>query len=272
MNRDFKGVWIPKEIWLNTELTLLEKVILIEIDSLDNEDNCTAGNEYLANFCQCSERKISEAISKLVSLGFIEIISFNGRNRKLKSLMRARSLNSMQSSKNCEADLQNLRANNIDNNNIHTNTNVLVSTEADEQNFLIQEPTTVKKPKKNLYAKCMDAIDEFTDDEEVRSKLKEFLEVRLERKDTPLGIKAFEAILKKLRTLTESKAECLKIIQQSIDRSYLSFFPLMNRQTYKKKTGKDVEIMTLQGDAVKVSDVEKEEMRRLVESGEIEEY
>lgn len=162
---------------------------------------------------------------------------------------------------------------NISNTKINnTNTNVLVSTEADEQSFLIQEPTTVKKPKKNLYAKCMDAIDEFTDDEEVRSKLKEFLGVRLERKDTPLGIKAFEAILKKLRTLTESKAECLQIIQQSIDRSYLSFFPLMNRQTYKKKTGKDVEIMTLQGDAVKVSDVEKEEMRRLVESGEIEEY
>lgn len=38
MNRDFKGVWIPKEIWLSTELTLQEKVMLVEIDSLDNED------------------------------------------------------------------------------------------------------------------------------------------------------------------------------------------------------------------------------------------
>ena len=36
-NRDFKGVWIPKDIWLNENLTMLEKVILIEIDSLDNE-------------------------------------------------------------------------------------------------------------------------------------------------------------------------------------------------------------------------------------------
>lgn len=25
-NRDFKGVWIPKDIWLNEELTLIEKV------------------------------------------------------------------------------------------------------------------------------------------------------------------------------------------------------------------------------------------------------
>ena len=28
-NRDFKGVWIPKEIWLNEELTMLEKVIFV---------------------------------------------------------------------------------------------------------------------------------------------------------------------------------------------------------------------------------------------------
>lgn len=258
MNRDFKGVWIPKEVWLNRELDLTEKALLIEIHSLDNEFHCIASNEYFADFLNCSVSTITRAIKHLKDLGFIES-DFDGRVRKLRVVKLTK-----QSSQIDEH-------NNITN-NIHTNTNVLVSTEADEQSFLFQEPTTVKKPKKNLYAKCVDAIDEFTDDEEVRSKLKEFLGVRLERKDTPLGIKAFEAILKKLRTLTESKAECLKIIQQSIDRSYLSFFPLMNRQTYKKKTGKDVEIMTLQGDAVKVSDVEKEEMRRLVESGEIEEY
>ena len=34
--RDFKGVWIPKEIWLSTDLKVMEKLILVEIDSLDN--------------------------------------------------------------------------------------------------------------------------------------------------------------------------------------------------------------------------------------------
>ena len=48
-NRDFKGVWIPKEIWLNTDLSIIEKVLLVEIDSLDNSDRgCFASNEYLA--------------------------------------------------------------------------------------------------------------------------------------------------------------------------------------------------------------------------------
>ena len=37
-NRDFKGVWIPKEIWLRKDLNALDKMIFAEIDSLDNEN------------------------------------------------------------------------------------------------------------------------------------------------------------------------------------------------------------------------------------------
>lgn len=87
-NRDFKGVWIPKDIWLNENLTMLEKVILIEVDSLDNEDHCVAGNEYLSQFCQCSEWKVSTAIKKLQELGYIEIISFDGRHRRIRSCLK----------------------------------------------------------------------------------------------------------------------------------------------------------------------------------------
>ena len=76
MERDFKGIWIPKEIWLSTELTMLEKVILVEIDSLDNENHCTASNEYLAEFCNCSQSKISKAIKHLTDLGLIELLNF----------------------------------------------------------------------------------------------------------------------------------------------------------------------------------------------------
>ena len=35
--RDFKGIWIPKDIWLSKELSLMEKVLFVEIHSLDNE-------------------------------------------------------------------------------------------------------------------------------------------------------------------------------------------------------------------------------------------
>lgn len=112
--RDFKGVWIPKEVWLDSRLTALEKVILVEIDSLDIEDKgCFASNEYIATFCQCSIRKVTDAISKLLKIGYLYTQSFDGRQRVLKSTLAN---SARQTSKNCEADTQNLPQNNIDNN------------------------------------------------------------------------------------------------------------------------------------------------------------
>ena len=43
-NRDFKGIWIPKDIYLSKELNWTDKLLLIEIDSLDNENHCMASN------------------------------------------------------------------------------------------------------------------------------------------------------------------------------------------------------------------------------------
>ena len=46
--RDFKGVWIPKHIWLTDDLGWTEKMLLVEIDSLDREHGCFASNEHIA--------------------------------------------------------------------------------------------------------------------------------------------------------------------------------------------------------------------------------
>ena len=72
--RDFKGIWISKQIWLDKKLNALDKVILSEIDSLDStEEGCYASNEYLADFCQCSPSKVSSSISKLIELNYIYV-------------------------------------------------------------------------------------------------------------------------------------------------------------------------------------------------------
>lgn len=112
-NRDFKGVWIPKEIWLNKELSALDKIIYAEIDSLDGENGCTASNEYLATFCDCSVTKVSLAISKLTEMGFIYVESFNGRRRVLKSRLLK---NERQTLKNLKADFKKVNTIKIDDN------------------------------------------------------------------------------------------------------------------------------------------------------------
>ena len=83
--RDFKGVWIPKEIWLNTDLSIIEKVLLVEIDSLDNSDRgCFASNEYLAKFVQLSESRVAHIISDLKKRKYLIVVFTDGRNRGLK--------------------------------------------------------------------------------------------------------------------------------------------------------------------------------------------
>lgn len=112
--RDFKGVWIPRVVWLDERLNALDKIILIEIDSLDStERGCFASNRYIADFCQCSESKVSHSISKLTKLGYIFTKSFDGRQRELKSCL---SFFTNQPCKICEADLQKMNAINKENN------------------------------------------------------------------------------------------------------------------------------------------------------------
>ena len=112
--RGFKGIWIPAEVWLDERLNPLEKVILMEIDSLDCGDKgCYASNEYIAGFCQCSESKVAHAVTRLVELGYVSRKSFDGRQRILQSRLAKFA---RQNSKVCKADVQNLQESNIDSN------------------------------------------------------------------------------------------------------------------------------------------------------------
>ena len=93
---------------------MLEKGILTEIDSLDNEENgCFASNEYIAKFCQCSETKVSTAIKKLIELDYLYVKNFDGRIRILKSRL---SNFERQTINNLKSEFKNFKDNNIINN------------------------------------------------------------------------------------------------------------------------------------------------------------
>ena len=72
-NRAFKGVWISKDIWLAKDLGWSEKLLLVEIDSLDGEQGCFASNEYLANFFGLSKDRISKMVTSLKKKGYITV-------------------------------------------------------------------------------------------------------------------------------------------------------------------------------------------------------
>ena len=70
--REFKGIWIPKEIWLDENLSIQEKVLMAEIDSFEYADGCYASNSYFGRFLGLSPSRVSGIISKLISDGFLE--------------------------------------------------------------------------------------------------------------------------------------------------------------------------------------------------------
>jgi hypothetical protein len=84
--RDFKGVWIPREIWISEQLSLMEKVLFVEIHSLDNERGCFASNKHFADFFGVSDRQIRTYIGTLKAKGFISVVIRNRNERVMRAI------------------------------------------------------------------------------------------------------------------------------------------------------------------------------------------
>ena len=113
MERGFKGIWISAEVWLDERLTALDKMILAEITSLDTGEGCYASNKYLAEFCGCKEIKVSNSVTKLKEIGYLELVKFDGRQRILKSCLTKKI---RQTYKKDKADLQKNKVSTLNNN------------------------------------------------------------------------------------------------------------------------------------------------------------
>ena len=74
MENTFKGVWIPSQIWRDKNLSLQEKCLLVEINSLSKDSTCYATNAHFAEFIGLNITRISQIISSLKMKGYINIL------------------------------------------------------------------------------------------------------------------------------------------------------------------------------------------------------
>lgn len=78
--RGFKGLFIPRNIYLSSELKPMEKMLLGEIDALDDPENgCFASNAHFSDFLGVSERYVRKMISNLEHLGLVRVDGGYGR-------------------------------------------------------------------------------------------------------------------------------------------------------------------------------------------------
>lgn len=88
MERIVKGIWIPIEIWQDTDLSWNEKILLMEIDSFTSKGkDCHISNEYIAELLGVSTRWASQCLSHLVDLGYVKVVRQDGRARYLESTL-----------------------------------------------------------------------------------------------------------------------------------------------------------------------------------------
>ena len=239
-NRDFKGVWIPKEIWLNLELSMIEKGIFTEISSLDGENHCYATNEYLAEFCQCSTATVTRAVKHLIDLGLIEQTAFNGRNRVLKISNKCVP-NQIDEAASSKCVTNNIINNIINNKSTLSKDNVLNDAEISEHDY--SDTVIPEKPRrKNLYQKCLEMIYEFTNDGKLTELLIQYLNLLIEKSKNefkPLYANQFKGMLNRLDEICKD-GHYGDVVQQSIQKGYIGFFPVnsYSKQTYVPDTNK----------------------------------
>jgi hypothetical protein len=109
----------------------MEKLLLVEIDSLDAEKGCFASNDYFAKFFQLSKSRISDLIGQLVSKGYITtFLLYEGKQVKRREITMVIPIRKFEGGirKTEEGYSENAQDNNtLVNNTISNNTNKLYS-------------------------------------------------------------------------------------------------------------------------------------------------
>lgn len=216
--RDFKGIWIPKEVWLDDRLNALDKIILAEIDSLDSSDKgCWASNKHIAEFCQCSETKVSTAISKLIKFGYIYVQNFDGRQRELKSRLANFE---RQPLKNCKADTQNLKGSNTYNNTLNN--------------------TTKERKKESSYDEILSSVE----NDDLRELYLEYIKMRKMIK-APMTDRALTMLINKVNELEpHSIGNQKKMLEIAIMNNWKSVYPLRDTEKSDNVQGKQLSTQT----------------------------
>lgn len=258
--RDFKGVWIPKMIYLDENLSWTEKILLVEIDSLDGERGCFALNEHFATHLGISKDRVSKLINGLVEKGYLtsEIIY-----RENSKIIKSRILHTTigYSRKQLEGIGENNYTPPGENNQ--------------ENNTLINNTTNntfnIKKEKKKTEYDLL--IDDYTFDEKLKETLYDFIKMRKSIK-SPMTTKALKLLMGKLEKLAFGNTDKkIAILEQSIMNSWKGVFEIKEgnygNNTYTKDTS-NYQGVKRQADIHAPGAPTAEELRRAEEDGEFE--
>lgn len=164
-DRDFKGIWIPKEVWLSDALSMQEKLFYVEIDSLDNDNGCFASNAHFASFFDISKGRCTQIIKSLEAKKLITInLEYKGKQVVRRLIRVVNKLNTPLSNLK-HPYLENAEDNNTSINNTVNNTKEVTTSKNSEDSirlalYLYKNITKInpsfRQPNINNWAKDID--------------------------------------------------------------------------------------------------------------------
>ena len=209
LQREFKGIWIPADIWLSKELSIQEKVMLAEISSFEKNGKCFASNSYFAEFFGLSKSRVSSIISSLADKKLIEITliykanSFEVDQRIITTLnnsgVYAKTEGGMR--ENTQGVCVKTEGGMRENSDYITKT---ITKSNNKEKDIAKNLFPTNKPKKELKTndvvtmKAM--INVFSENEQVRERLLEYFNIRLSKGLKPVQ---WKIILDDLKTFTK---------------------------------------------------------------------
>ena len=251
-----KNNFITIQGWMRTELDLRGNDLLVYAIiygfSQDEENKFTGSLKYLADWCGATKQGIQKNLSNLLEKGLIK------KSEEIKNGLKVCSY-SCTPYNSVVHPIQLSCTNNIDNNtdsntdilskdNIYSTDGVCSEPKSDvsskvysKEDFLGSRKKVKQTRKLSLYEKCLQEIDNFTHSLIERNCLIEYLELRLAMKDKPIyGVSQWKGILNKLNELVKSGEDIQKVIKQSIEKGYASFYPVSSNKKYNKPQNKEV--------------------------------
>ncbi len=227
-----RGLKGSRTYYAITELTL-SLLYDDSIRSLKNDipDDIRCTEKHLTDSIRCTEKHLIDGLGAVKStsnnkLNLDNKLEYNSISKDIEL-----HCDKSQNSKNCSSLFSNPKDNDT------VDENVLVN----DENKNSKNETPVKKLTKSnkAFDNAIALVDELFTDDYVKQKLKEYLPIRLSMKDTKgrntYSFSAWKRQLNKLHTLTDSADERIAIIQQSIDRCYMGFFPVSKRKSYSDR-------------------------------------
>ena len=215
--------------WMRNELNLkgndlLVFAIIYGFSQL--EGHRFNGNlQYLADWCGATKQGIAKNLKNLIDRGLIEKVQVQKDNSKCFEYGVKLSFTGYETKFHGGMKLS------FTNNNIYNNKKEILSKDS--------ITTTAPKPlvqKRNLYDSCLGVINNFTDNEELRGLLTNYLKFRLELARTeqgkPLYLNMWKGLVNKLLGYTVQQQ--IRMVSKSLELGYLSFYEPNNNRTGKK--------------------------------------